>query len=377
MSVVVKNFPLVGCALAALLVAVPASSESWVDVNLGSELQRPNEQTVVDQTALIRLNTQYAAPAGVTLNAHYGLAQRVRLVDEPGTGIADAQSMGADFRLWDLPAELWRSDGDNWVIEQNLDTLHGVFYWGEQEFTAGRQPISLGVSRQFSPLDVVVPQRIGAQERSYRPGVDAIRWRNPLGLTGEMDVGWVFGQDNLLFARATQQWGTVSAEFTALTLNQAQWIVGLSTQTYAGDWGLWQESAWLQDDVLSGARITLGVDRSVWRDVYVVAEYHYNGVGEAANMTSDFFQKGLVTLGKQHYVALNASATPSPLVNLNLGLLHNIQDTDTLLLGNVGRSLGNNTQVDATFEVPLTEHDSGTEFAQIPLRLAVLWSTVF
>ncbi|MFC3852909.1 hypothetical protein ACFOW2_10475 [Salinispirillum marinum] len=372
-----KFLPLLGWVLAGVLMAEPASCESWVDLNVGSELQRPNEQTVVDQTALVRLNTRYSAPVGITLNAHYGLAHRVRLVDEPGTGIAAAQSTGADLRLWDLPTELWRSDGDTWVIEQNLDTLHGVFYWGAQEFTVGRQPISLGVSRQFSPLDVVVPQRIGAQERSYRPGVDAVRWRNPLGLTGELDVGWVFGQDNLLFARATQQWGTVSAEFTALTLNQAQWIVGLSTQTFAGDWGLWQESAWLHDDVLSGARITLGADRSVWSDVYVVAEYHYNDVGDAENMTSDFFQKGLVTLGKQHYVALNASATPSPLVNLNLGLLHNIQDADTLLLGNVGRSLGNNTQVDATIEVPLAKQDSGTEFAQIPLRLAVLWSTVF
>ncbi|MCH8550676.1 MAG: hypothetical protein LAT62_01990 [Natronospirillum sp.] len=379
-----------GPALAGLLLASPfvaADTDVWIDLNLGVEtLTEPTDplaNPTLLQTAGSRFNLLYSAGPDVRLNLQYGLAQRYRLRQGAVPGAGSDTALGADYRWEDLPDNLYSSPDDDLVLAQNLDRLNVQYFSSRGELIVGRQAISLGLSPQFSPVDVIMPARISAQERSYRPGVDAVRWRQPWAFFGELDLGWVQGVDQALFVRAYQQVDRWTLEATALTVNRSEHLLGVGAQTAAGEWGLWQESAWLFNEDDSGLRLTLGADRQIFGDVYVVSEYHYNQLGsrqpDMAALASDFYQQGLVVPLGRHYVGVQASAPVSALTDLQAGTVVNLGDESALLTAGFQHSLTNDSRLEGRVGVPVaTRSDAqASEFGLYPLTAALNWSATF
>jgi len=324
---------------------------------------------------------------------HYGLAEQARLAQADGDDALQQalESDPANFRWWDLDDTL--VDDDPVRIRQNLDRAYVRAYPGFGDITLGRQPISFGLARVYSPVDVILPTGLQAQEPDYRAGVDAVRWLVPLGAVSELDLGWVFGDDSVLFARGYTQAGRFTWEATALTVNQKHQVLGLGTQTAMGDWGLWQEMAVLateqERDGDTGFRATLGLDQQILDEVYVVAEYHFNSLGvdgDYADISdSGWHQTGLVSPWGRHYLSLQASKPLSPLWQASLGQAVNLSDGALLFTGALSRSMGNNSTLDLTFMHALAERPEVVddeprvldEYGVYPSRIQVNWSTVF
>lgn len=389
---------------AMLAVSAQADVFTWTDITLGSDaygypqisgassaFQPP--EWAIDQRAEVRWNLSASLTPDLEFGLHYGLAQRWRLAQDDGNLSFDGlDGTGADYRWQDLDTELYSNDDDSLVLEQNLDRLYFLWLNDQGDLSVGRQAISFGLSQQFSPVDVVLPANIGAAERSYRPGVDAVRWLQPLGQLGELDIGWVFGEDQLAFVRTYNQVSALTLEFTALTVNGDYHLFGFGSQGTAGTWGWWQEIAWLGSDENQGARFTLGADQQVLNDVYIALEYHFNGLGERQasleTWQSGFYRKGMVIPAGRHYASLIASKPINPLLYAQGALLTNLGDGGLLLNAMLDYSLTDNSRLDISASLPIAESatmegsDMTTlqlkdEFGVYPTRISVNWSTVF
>lgn len=337
-----------------------------------------------------RVNLAWYPVQDVEFGLQYGLEQQWRFYQDDGdTRFADSlQPSGANFRWRDLDSELAGND-DNLTLYQNLDRFYGLLYTPAGEITAGRQAISFGLAKVYSPVDVIYPSSVRAQERSYRPGVDALRWRIPVGAVSELDVGWVFGRDQIIFGRAYTLVNSLTLETIALSVNQDHYLIGLGTQTAIGTWGLWQEIALLRSDSESDIRATLGVDQQVFEDVYVIAEYHFNSLGRSEDYQlrgdSAFYQLGMVAPWGRHYVSLQAGKPITPLLQAQTGLTVNLGDGSALATGRLEWSLTDNSSFDLSVDLPLGESpllDNGQlqvedEFGVYPAQISVNWSTVF
>ena len=391
-------------ALVGLAVTAQAEVDVWWDLSTGAEAVAypqvkglPDDTQppawALDQTLSGRVNLAWYPTTSLEVGVHYGLAEQARLAQADGDDALQGalESDPANFRWRDLDATL--VDDDPIRIRQNLDRAYVRAYPGLGDMTLGRQPISFGLARVYSPVDVILPTGLQAQEPDYRAGVDAVRWLVPLGAVSELDLGWVFGDDSVLFARGYTQAGRYTWEATALTVNQKHQVLGLGTQTSLGDWGLWQEMAILateqEGDGGSGFRATLGVDQQILDDVYVVAEYHFNSLGVDGNYAtlseSGWYQTGLVSPWGRHYLSLQASKPLSPLWHAALGQAVNLSDGGLLFTGALSRSMGNNSTLDLTVIHALAERPEVIndeprvldEYGVYPSRIQVNWSTVF
>ncbi|MHA7879421.1 MAG: hypothetical protein ACX931_06510 [Saccharospirillum sp.] len=390
--------------LVALSLAASAEVFTWTDLNLGAdayaypELRNAGSDNqppgwALDQRLDARWNLSAHPTPDLEFGLHYGLAQRWRLAQDDGeTEFDRVEPSGPDFRLWDLDAELYSDEDGRLVLEQNLDRLYLLWHSDRGDLAIGRQAISFGLSRQFSPVDVVLPANIGARERSYRPGVDAVRWLQPLGQVGELDLGWVVGDDQLVFGRSYSPLGSLMLELTALTVNADHHLLGLGTQGAVGAWGWWQELAWLVSDAEQAVRLTLGTDQQVLDDLYLVLEYHFNGAGrhpaDLASVQSNFYRKGMVVPLGRHYVSALASQPLTPLLSVQGNVLINLGDGSTLLNAGLDYSLSDNSRLDVGISLPVAEAPAvlgsepgtvrlGDEFGVYPARISVNWSTVF
>lgn len=381
-----------------------ADSDLWFDVSAGgdavgypqpeglTEEQKP-PAWALDQHLEGRVNFSYYPGPDSELTVQYGLEQRWRFAQDDGsTELANAlQTGGADFRGWDLDAELVESDDGEFAIYQNLDRLYGLFHTPAGTVSVGRQAISFGLAKVFSPVDVVLPTGIRAQERSYRPGVDAARWLVPIGAVSELDVGWVAGDDDLVFLRGYSTIDIWTLEATAIEMNGSNHLFGFGAQTAIGHWGVWQELAWLNGEDDGGLRWTLGADQRFLDDVYVVAEYHYNGLGDDGGPYSQatdpgvFYQKGMVVPWGRHYLSVQASNPLTPLVQGQLGTTVNLSDGSAMSTAALDWSVSNNSSLEVGVEWPWgaePEFDGSVpevreEFGVYPSRITVNWSTVF
>lgn len=366
-----------------LPLSVFAAKDVWLDLGAGFDQQWQNgsgEDASV-QSLEARFNTIWYPQAPLEFGLQYGLEQRAFLAGSA----TDTEPTTADFRVADLDAAL--IEDDDVALYQNLDRLYGQWFSPVGDITLGRQAIGFGLAKRFSPVDVVQPAGLRATERRYRPGVDAVRWLIPAGAVSEIDLGWVFGDDELLFARGYSQAGSTSLEFTALTLNQEQQLYGFGAQGSYKYWGLWQETAWLTDDDEEGLRLTLGFDQQLWRDIYLQFEYHFNGLGVddsddySALANSDFYRSGLVLPLARHYSSLQLVGSLGALYQFQLGSETNGNDGSQLSTASLVRSLGDNTELTVALTLPVERKginsNSSTEFGVYPTVFSVNWSTVF
>lgn len=370
---------------ALLLASTSLPATIWFDVNAGSELQtRPDMQQpplwTLDQTLGARVNWEGNPRRDLRLSVQYDLAQRWRVAAEDEmTALSPASETAPQYRIGDLDSQ-WGTLSDDVRISQNLDRLNVQYFTDTGDLTLGRQAVSLGISPQFSPVDVIMPAGLTQPNRRYRPGVDAVRWRQGTGPVGELDLALVSGQDDRLgLARIIDQVGSVDVEATALSANAEHHLLALGTRASLGQWGVWQESALLIGPEEQGVRLTLGADQQFMNDVFVVAEYHFNGLGDADSQPPDadnnFYQLGMVTPWGRHYAALQASRSLSVLWQAQLGTTLNAQDGGLLVNAGVNRSLGNNSDLDFLAVLPIA--DDASEFGQYPGQFSLNWSTVF
>ncbi len=97
------------------------------------------------------------------------------------------------LEMWDLTADHIRELST--TLRTRIERVDVRFSVGSVDIKVGRQPVSLGTSHFVSVLDVVAPFAPGDMDATYKPGVDAVRIRKGIGMTGEAEFIAV-GADN-------------------------------------------------------------------------------------------------------------------------------------------------------------------------------------
>lgn len=298
--------------------------------------------------SLLRLNGSLYPADWLSLEAAYLLSPEIGGDTVEQTLGASSPGLGAEYRVIDPRRRLLPGSADNVenaALYHEIDRAMATLRFSFADLSVGRQAIAWGTARVVNPTDIIVPYRFTALDTEYRKGVDAVRFRAPLGSFSELDLGAVFGEDfqferSAFFARGRLY--VLQTDVSVLSMVFRENLLwGLSLSRAIGENGAWLEAAYVlpdavdpPDDLYANDYVSLsvGVDRNIVADLYAYLEYHFNSAGEAdpddyleAGGTPAYTEGNLYLLGR-HYVGVGGTYNVSPLLPASALVLVNLND---------------------------------------------------
>lgn len=336
----------------------------------------------------LRLDGRWKATDWLTVEGSYNLVPRVQdrllFFDEVfGFGI-DPYS----YRFDDLDRRLYPEDAgsiSSFAVYQNLDRAYARIRLPAADLYVGRQAVAWGTARAVNPTDIVAPYAYTELDTENRIGVDAVRVRYPLGFMGEVDIGYVFGE-NFKFANSAAfvrgKYYLAKTDVSAVAVGfRENLLVGLNLARSIGGAGAWLETGHVLVDALAGNdgdgrggdyfRLSAGIDYSLTGELYGFVEYHYNQPGsneagdyhgsQAGPGLSTAYREGAVYLLGEHYVIPGASYQITPLITARMEALVNLGDPSALLSPYAEYNIAQNVYLSAGAFVGLGERPDLTE----------------
>ena len=232
-------------------------------------------------------------------------------------------------------------------IYHNLDRAAVQFSTDFADFSFGRDAIAWGSARIINPTDIIAPYTYDQLDTEDRVGVDAVRVRIPVGVMGEVDTGYIFGNNfdfdkSAVFLRT--QLNAAETDFSILLLEfQRDLLIGLDVARGIGGAGFWLETAYVlvepfadESDVSDNyLRTSIGLDYSFGGETYAFIEYHLNGAGAQkpenylTNLEQSAYTRGGVYLLGRHYLAPGFTHQLTPLISFSGQMLFNLSDPST------------------------------------------------
>jgi hypothetical protein len=254
----------------------------------------------------------------------------------------------------DLDWEGVGSDG-MWLVGRT-DRLKVESTLGPTEWSLGRQPITFGQGRFFTPLDLVNPFHPATVDSEYKPGVDAARLDIYPSASTEVTLVAAYAgdwtPDEMVFAGHGQVTLGVTDLGVFLGEVRGDRVAGLSSVGSIGPVGVYGDVAGtLPADSEEGpfVRAVLGADHRATATTSVGLELYFQSLG--ASSPSDYGEFGasdrvargeLWTLG-QFYGGLSVLQEITPLVMLSVAGLANLADQSALVMPSVSVSVAENT----------------------------------
>ena len=287
----------------------------------------------------------------------------------------------------------------SFAVVQNLDRAFITVKATRFDLYAGRQAIAWGSARVVNPTDVIAPYTYSELDTEDRIGVDALRIRYPLGFMGEIDAGYVAGEDFAFERSAVYLRGKFYAARTDISFIAScvrnNLMLGIDLTRAVGGAGCWLEAAHVFigtfDEDQSGAgddyfRLSVGSDYSFGGSTYGFVEYHFSQAGSnhardfRHNLSTTAYTEGAVYLLGQHYLAPGIIYQLTPLVSLTGQALINLGDPSALaapaieyniaediyLAAGAYVGFGKNPIVSDTTDVSLSTVGLASEFGTYP-----------
>ena len=298
----------------------------------------------------LRLNLSYAPADSLSFAFAYDFAPRVQdplLFSQSPIAVGTTSSR---YRVADIDSPLYpRTDEPvgSVGIYHNLDRASVQFSTDFADFSIGRDAIAWGSARIINPTDIIAPYTYDQLDTEDRVGVDAIRVRIPIGVMGEVDTGYIFG-NNFNFGKSAvflrTQLNAVETDFSILLMEfQRDLLIGLDITRGIGGAGFWLETAYVFttpfDDLPDAAdnylRTSVGLDYSFGGETYTFIEYHFNGAGAKnpenflTNLEQPAYTRGGVYLLGTHYLAPGITHQLTPLISFSGQMLFNLSDPST------------------------------------------------
>ena len=298
----------------------------------------------------LRLNLSYAPADSLSFAFAYDFTPRVQdplLFSQSPIAVGTASSR---YRVADLDSPIYPGKDEpvgSVGIYHNLDRASVQFSTDFADFSIGRDAIAWGSARIINPTDIIAPYTYDQLDTEDRVGVDAIRVRIPIGVMGEVDTGYIFGNKfnfdkSAVFLRT--QLNAVETDFSILLLEfQRDLLVGFDIARGIGGAGFWLETAYVFttpfDDLPDAAdnylRTSVGLDYSFGGETYTFIEYHFNGAGAKnpenflTNLEQPAYTRGGVYLLGTHYLAPGITHQLTPLISFSGQMLFNLSDPST------------------------------------------------
>lgn len=296
----------------------------------------------------IRLNHTFRLQKNISVQTAYNFSPRVQ-----DRTLFSEQTMWAeidptDYRFTDFEAQLYPGDDDpvgSVGVFHNLDRAMMTVSLPSVDIIIGRQPIAWGSARVINPTDVIAPFSFSELDKEERYGVDAVRFRKPVGLMGELDGGVILGDKfendkSAVFLRG--KFYAAQTDVSVLGLKfRNHFLIGLDIARSIGGAGFWWEGAYVSTGAF-GDRVyesgnnyfrgSAGFDYNFAGDFYGIIEYHYNRAGSndpieySGLLNNAAYTDGSVYLLGRHYIAPGLTYQLSPLVMVSGQSLFNVHD---------------------------------------------------
>ena len=253
-----------------------------------------------------------------------------------------AQAVPLSVNLVDSSDHLAQLRADRLLISREFDLF---------KVTLGRQAITLGQGRAFTPLDRLAPFSPTSIDQQYKPGLDALRVDVWWGVAGQLSLisayreGWT--RSGMAYVMIAQDhfggWDlhVLVGEF------QRDWVIGMSTAGAVGPLSVYGDFAWTwssPDLVRAGdledfGRASLGVSWS-WAQGgggQVSGELYWQEDGahsaELYNLESldPRLNRGERMFLGTYYSMLSLQQALSPIFQSTLSVLSNLGDTSGLV----------------------------------------------
>ena len=295
----------------------------------------------------LRLNLSYTPTDTLSFAVAYDFTPRVQdpgLFSESPFAVGVASSL---YRVADFDARIYPSTDaavGSVGIYHNLDRAAVQFSTDFADFSIGRDAIAWGSARIINPTDIIAPYTYDQLDTEDRVGVDAVRVRIPVGVMGEVDTGYIFGNNfdvdkSAVFLRS--QLNAAETDFSILLLEfQRDLLIGLDIARGIGGAGFWLETAYVLTDPFDDApdvsdnylRTSVGLDYSFGGETYAFIEYHFNSAGARqpenylTNLAQSAYTHGGVYLLGRHYLAPGFTHQLTPLISFSGQMLFNLSD---------------------------------------------------
>ena len=298
----------------------------------------------------LRLNLSHTPTDTLSFALAYDFTPRVQdplLFSESPFAVGVASSR---YRVVDFDAQIYPSTDEamgSVGIYHNLDRAAVQFSTDFADFSIGRDAIAWGSARIINPTDIIAPYTYDQLDTEDRVGVDAVRVRIPVGVMGEVDTGYIFGNNfdfdkSAVFLRT--QLNAAETDFSILLLEfQRDLLIGFDVARGIGGAGFWLEMAYVFvepfDDEPDASdnylRTSVGLDYSFGGETYAFIEYHFNSAGATkqenylTNLEQSAYTRGGVYLLGRHYLAPGFTRQLTPLVSFSGQMLFNLSDPST------------------------------------------------
>ena len=308
----------------------------------------------------LRLNLSHAPSDTLSFAFAYDFTPRVQ---DPSLFSQSAFAVGvasSRYRVVDFDAQIYPSTDaamGSVGIYHNLDRAAVQFSTDFADFSIGRDAIAWGSARIINPTDIIAPDTYDQLDTEDRVGVDAVRVRIPIGAMGEVDTGYILGNNfdfdkSAVFLRT--QLNAAETDFSILLLEfQRDLLIGLDVARGIGGAGFWLETAYVLvepfDDEPDAAddylRTSVGLDYSFGGETYAFIEYHLNGAGAQkpenylTNLEQPAYTRGGVYLLSRHYLAPGFTHQLTPLISFSGQMLFNLSDPSTWLAPQVAYNI--------------------------------------
>lgn len=312
----------------------------------------------------LRAGVRWRPESLVDFNLAYDAILRIQDPSLFSTGSDFAFQVPGGYRFEDLSVYLIKPRaGGSLGLLQNLDRMNAAVHFGPADLFIGRQAIAWGSGRVINPTDVIAPFTFESLDTEDRRGVDAVRTRIPVGWMGELDTGFLFGENkawtNAAYIRARQYlWQT---DVTVLVMEfQGHALAGWDFTRSIDGAGAWLEAALVLPDAFrdrsinrnrSYWRVTAGSDYSFSDGLYAFLEYHFNGPGASRpetyllNTNQMAYRAGRVYLLAKHYAMTGGKVQISPLWQAQWQFILNLNDRSLMIAPQISISLAQNVDL--------------------------------
>ncbi len=342
--------------LAICLVTIPRVEIADAELQIGGYYKNfftifdsplPSEPMMGAVVNRCRLNLSYAPAVPLSFSLSYDLAPRIQDPSLFSDSPIAVSIPPHHYRVVDLESPIYPNENDptgSVGIYHNLDRAFVEFSAEFADISVGRDAIAWGSARVVNPTDVLTPFTYNQLDTEDRIGVDAVRVRIPIGVMGECDTGYIFGEDFKFEKSAFYRRSQLNAAETDFSISlvgfQKHLLAGLDVARGIGGAGFWLEAAYVfvesfgkdADTADNYLRASTGLDYSLGEKTYGFIEYHYNGAGAKApenylaNLDQPAYTQGSVYLMGIHYLAPGFSYQLTPLVSSSVQVLCNLSD---------------------------------------------------
>ncbi len=307
-----------------------------------------------------------AALGPIRLDVHWTISGQT----VASSGAVVGLGTGVGLRAPELLPLTWAPDtGSGLSVQQRLDRLVLSAKLPHVDLALGRQPVSFGVGRVFTPMDLVNPFHPATIDSEYKPGVDALRADVYAGTSSKLTVvaAWagdpVVGEDaedpaeppweDAVLAASGQATVGVTDVLAFAGAVRGEPVFGLGTASSLGPVGVHAEATvtFPADDAGPFVRAVAGADWRPTETASLTGEAYVQSFGATdpedylAALDDPRAQRGEIWAMGQLYVAVAVAQEITPLLHANLSVIGNLRDPSALVTAGGSWSVSDNAVV--------------------------------